>query len=185
MTSTCKSLPVINIIIREKKAASKRKRIFAERTSSPAMNSFHYMRFRLSCRFYWRQFLAKTWWPWRSLWSGRSRPFSISFAQQLPRQRKRRKLSLFAKKKTPTKTRRWSWFNQNRIMEEKNVLLCGVTQWNWILALGKKRGEAAGGRMCSEMNRYYIFESSPLKHFSRFDAERCAMVLWGPREQLN
>lgn len=33
------------------------------------------------------------------------------------------------------------------------------------------------GRMCSETDRYYIFESSPLKHFSRFDAERCDMLV--------
>ena len=37
----------------------------------------------------------------------------------------------------------------------------------FTLAFGKME------KLCSEMNRYYIFESSPLKRFSRFDAERC------------
>lgn len=36
----------------------------------------------------------------------------------------------------------------------------------------------ASGKMCSEMNRYYIFESSPLQHFSRFHAEQCDVVFY-------
>lgn len=42
-------------------------------------------------------------------------------------------------------------------------------QFGWLM-LGKMV------KLCSEMNRYYIFESSPLKHFSRFDADLCAMT---------
>lgn len=55
-----------------------------------------------------------------------------------------------------------SWFNQICIME---LIRFHNTQWNsiWLLGNGKK--------LCSEMNRYYIFESSPLRHFSRFNSE--------------
>lgn len=37
--------------------------------------------------------------------------------------------------------------------------------------------------MCSEMNRCYIFESSPLEHFSRFDAEQCDVVFQEKAQQ--